>query len=500
MTGRASPPPFDIEVAVVGSGFCGLAMGIRLKEAGIPFVILERADDLGGTWRDNTYPGIAVDITSFTYSYSFEQNPAWSRVFSPGSELKAYADHCATRYGLRPHLRFGKHVTSATFDEKNDVWTLAFADGSSLRCRWLVNACGVLTQPKRPDIPGLDTFRGISMHTARWDHGVSLAGKRVGLIGTGATAIQIIPVIAKEVARLHVFQRTPIWILPKPDRPIPEEMKRLFRRYPITQTAVRMATSAATEVLMVIGLIYNRQAPWLIRGIERRCLAHLHAQVQDPVLREKLTPRYAFFCKRPSFSNELYPALSRPNVELVTESIERIDERGIVTRDGEHRELDVLILATGFLVTERANLPAFETIGVGGLSLGAFWDEHRLQAFEGASIPRFPNHFMMVGPYSVTGASWFSIAESQSLHALRCIQESRRRRATRAEVREKAHREYFEKMQRRMPNTLLFTQDCTKANSYYYDRHGDSPLIRPAPGIEQWWRSRFYDLNDYAYS
>lgn len=490
----------DTEVAIVGSGFCGLAMAVKLRELSVPFLVLEKADDLGGTWRDNTYPGIAVDITSFTYSYSFAQNPRWSRIFAPGAELKRYADDVADTQGLRPHMRFGKHVVEARFDGTRDVWTLRFADGGTLTCRYLVNACGVLHQPKQPDIPGLADFEGKVIHTARWDHGHDLRGERVAVIGTGATSVQLVPAIADVVARLHVFQRTPIWIIPKPDAAIPGAAQMAFARVPGLQSVVRFGTSALTELLMVVGVVYNRQTPYLIRTIEAACLAHLRRQVPDPVLRDKLRPKYGFFCKRPSFSNDFYPAFSKPQVELVTDAITRITPRGIVTADGRERPLDTLVLATGFKVMEKGNMPPFPTHGPSGDELGDFWERERFQAYLGNTVRGFPNHFVMVGPYSFTGASWFSIAEAGARHAGRCIAEARRRGATRVEVTREAHDRYFADVQRRMQNMVFFNQPCGGSNSYYFDARGDAPLYRPAGGVEQWWKSGHFDLGDYAFS
>src|SRR5580704_10487392 len=230
------------DVLVIGAGFSGIGAGIKLKEAGFhDFEIVEQADDLGGTWRDNTYPGIAVDIASFTYSFSFAQNPNWSRVFAPGHEIKAYADHCVDHYRLRPHLRFGTRVMNATFDEAREVWRVRTTTGDIV-ARYVINATGGLTQPKLPDIAGIDTFRGKVMHTARWDHGHDLTGKRVAIIGTGASAVQVVPAIAAKVDRLDVYQRTPIWILPKPDREIPPWIRTLFSRFPLAQSLVRAQT------------------------------------------------------------------------------------------------------------------------------------------------------------------------------------------------------------------------------------------------------------------
>lgn len=491
---------WDHEVVVIGAGFSGIGAGIKLREAGFDdFLILEQASDLGGTWRDNTYPGIAVDISSFTYSYSFEQNPSWSRVFAPGHEIKAYADHCADKYGIREHIQFETRVLRARFDEADELWRLETSRGP-LTTRYLVSACGGLTQPKRPDIPGIERFEGKMMHSARWDHAHDLTAERVAVIGTGATAVQLVPAIAPEVERLEVFQRTPIWILPKPDRPIPSWLSTLFRRVPAAQTSARFVTNALTEIVMVLGVVYNRQTPGLVRRIERLCREHLKAQVRDPEVRDKLSPRYGFGCKRPSFSNDYYPTFNEDHVDLVTSPIARITERGIVTEDGEHHAVDTIVLATGFKVLEIGNTPPFEVYGRGGRELGRFWHEQRYQAYEGATVPGYPNFFLVLGPYSTTGASWFRMVEAQTTHLVRCLKEARRRRARCIEVRRQAHDDFFAEVQRRQRNTVFFNNGCGSANSYYFDHHGDAPFIRPSSGLEFWWRSRHFPLSDYHFA
>jgi cation diffusion facilitator CzcD-associated flavoprotein CzcO len=495
----AAPPAIDHEVVVVGAGFSGIGTGIALQEAGFhDYVILESADDLGGTWRDNTYPGIAVDIPSFTYSFSFAQNPSWSRVFAPGRELKAYAERCADRYGLRAHMRFNTRVCSATFDEAHDVWRVQTTRGAIV-ARYLVTAVGGLTQPKLPNIPGLAEFTGKTMHTARWDHGYPLEGKRVAVVGTGASAVQIVPAIAPIVRRLEVFQRTPIWILPKPDREIPAWLRSVFRTIPLAQRLVRTLTSLLFEILLVFGVIYHRHTPWLVRRIEALCRRHLARQVRDPALRAMLTPRYGFGCKRPSFSNHYYPALCRDNVALVTEAIAEVTPTGIRTVDGALHEVDALILATGFKVFEKGNTPPFEILGRRGLELGLFWHEHRYQAYEGATVPGFPNLFLVLGPYSTTGSSWFSMVEAQSRHAVRCLAEARRRRAPTIEIRREPHDAFFQHILRRQKSSLLFNNNCASSNSYYFDHHGDAPFMRPSSGLELWWRSRHFRLDDYRF-
>jgi cation diffusion facilitator CzcD-associated flavoprotein CzcO len=494
---RASP---QYDVIVVGAGFSGLGAGIKLKEAGIDnFIILESAHDLGGTWRDNTYPGIAVDITSFSYSYSFEQNPFWSRVFAPGQELQAYAQHCAQKYGLTSHFRFRCRVKCARFDQARHMWRIELENGETFTTRYLISATGGLTQPKMPDIPGIATFKGKIMHTARWDHGYDMTNQRVAIIGTGATAVQLVPTIAPSLKQLYVYQRTPIWIVPKPDRGVPPLVQQMFHRVPGMQSSVRLAAGLATEMVMVFGVIYNKQLPNVVKRLEALCLRHLEKQVPDPVLREKLTPKYGFGCKRPSFSSDFYLAFNRPNVELVTEGIERIEPTGILTKDGQKREIDTLICATGFKVFERGNLPSYEVWGRDDLELADFWDQNRYQAYEGATVAGFPNYFMVLGPYSTTGASWFSMVEAQVNHALRCILEARKRGATRIEVKQEAHDAFFADILKRQTNTVFFNNNCATSNSYYFDKHGDAPFLRPASGLELWWRSRHFPLNDYQF-
>lgn len=497
-TNESAAPRYD--VIVIGAGFSGLGAAIALKAAGIDnFIILESASDLGGTWRDNTYPGIAVDITSFSYSFSFEQNPFWSRIFAPGHELQSYARHCAQKYGLTPHFRFNRRVKQARFDARRHTWQVETESGETLTARYLISATGALTQPRIPDIPGIQSFRGKIMHTARWDHTHDVTNERVAVIGTGATAVQVVPTIAPRVAQMHVYQRTPIWIVPKPDAKIPPAFQEMFHRLPGVQSTVRLASGLATEMVMVFGVIYNKQLPNVVKRLEQLCLRHLENQVHDPIVRKKLTPDYGFGCKRPSFSSEFYLAFNRPNVELVTEGIKSIDTNAIVTNDGKRREIDTLICATGFKVFEKGNLPTYEVWGTDELELSDFWDRHRYQAYEGATVPGFPNFFLVLGPYSTTGASWFSMVEAQSHHALRCILEARRRGSTYVEVKQQAHDAYFAEILRRQTHTVFFNNNCSSANSYYFDKHGDAPFLRPASGLELWWRSHHFPLSDYRF-
>ncbi|MFI9503986.1 flavin-containing monooxygenase [Nocardia sp. NPDC052566] len=490
----------DTHIVVVGAGFSGLGLGVKLKEAGYhDFLIVEQTGDVGGTWRDNTYPGVAVDITSFNYSFSWEQNPNWSRVYAPGRELKAYADHLVEKYGLRAHLVFDTEITQARFDEDAHLWRLDAADGRRVTARFAVSAVGGLTQPKPPNISGLDTFAGKTMHTARWDHDYDLTGKRVAVIGTGATAVQLVPAIADRVEHLEVFQRTPIWVAPKLDAPIAAPVRRMFQRLPRSQRSVRLTTGAITEAVMVLGATYERQFPWLRTGIEQLCLAHLRRQVPDPRLRAKLTPKYSFLCKRPTYSNHYLRSFTRPDVDLVTEGIERITKTGICTADGRLHKIDALILATGFKVFELGNTPPFPVYGTGGLELGRFWHDQRYQAYEGVTVPGFPNLFAILAPYSLTGASYFAMIEAATTHILRLLREADQRWATYVEVRREPHDAYFRDILRRQQNTVFMAADCGGSNSYYFDHHGDAPMLRPATGPEMWWRARHFPLEHYRF-
>ncbi|WP_227984076.1 flavin-containing monooxygenase [Nocardia spumae] len=487
----------DHEVIIVGAGFSGIGVAITLREAGFrDFLIVDDADGVGGTWHWNTYPGIAVDIPSFSYQFSFEQSSRWSRVYAPGRELKEYAEHCVDKYGLRPRIRFSTTVTAAEFDENAAVWTLHTDDGDRLTARYVVGATGVLTRPKLPDIPGVESFSGLTMHTSRWDHEQSLRGKRVAIIGTGASAVQIVPSIAPEVEHLTVFQRTPIWCLPRPDSALPSPARWALRYLPGGQAISRLASQAFVELTFPLSAHYYSTLPLAKLG-ERSGLAHLRRQVRDPEVRDKLTPRYALGCKRPGFSNDYLPTFNRDNVTLETDPIAEITPTGVRTAGTEH-PADVLILATGFKVMESGNMPTFDMTGAGGRDLEKWWDENRLQAYEGVSVPGFPNFFSIIGPYGYNGASYFTLIEMQTQHILRLLRHARGRHADRVEVTEAANERYFRQMLDRREGQVFWQDSCAVSHSYYFDKHGDVPL-KPMSTIEAAWRATHFDLNDYTF-
>ncbi|MCH9667637.1 MAG: NAD(P)/FAD-dependent oxidoreductase [Actinomycetia bacterium] len=494
----------DYETAIVGAGFSGIGTAIALDRSGLhDYLIIEAGEGPGGTWYWNTYPGIAVDIPSFSYQFSFEQSDAWSRTYAPGHELRAYAAHCVDSYGLRPKIRFGTTVLGADFDDSQGFWRIRLSSGSNtetVTARFLVNASGVLTVPNLPDIAGVDSFAGPTVHTARWDHGLEVAGRRVAIIGTGASAVQVIPEIAPIVERLFVFQRTPIWCFPKFDVPLSGLARRMMR-WPAGRTLQRLLSQAYVEFTFPLAAQYFTVNP-LAKRMEGLGRAYLRKQVNDPAVRDQLTPRYAVGCKRPGFHNTYLSTFNRDNVDLVTAPIDTITRSGVATSPGGLHEVDVLILATGFAMfsapDDEPSAPTFPVHGPGGRSLARFWDENRLQAYEGVSVPGFPNFFTVFGPYGYVGSSYFALIEAQTRHIVRCLDTARRRGARRVEVRREANDRYFAEMMSKRHRQIFWQDSCQRANSYYFDQHGDVPL-RPATTLEAYWRSRHFPIDDYEF-
>ncbi|WP_445170076.1 flavin-containing monooxygenase [Mycolicibacterium sp. Dal123E01] len=488
----------DYETLIAGAGFSGIGAAILLDKAGLgDYQILEAGEGPGGTWYWNTYPGIAVDIPSFSYQFSFEQSPHWSRTYAPGRELRAYAEHCVEKYGLRSRIRFNTKVTGAVFDEQHDLWRLELDSGEALTARYLINASGVLTIPKPPDIDGVNSFAGLTMHTARWDHSQELSGKRIAVIGTGASAVQVIPEVAPIAQRLTVFQRTPIWCFPKADLPI-SRAARWAMHLPGGKSVQRLISQAYVEFTFPLAAHYFTMNP-LARQMPEIGKAYLRKQVDDPQVRDKLTPRYAVGCKRPGFHNTYLSTFNRDNVDLVTDPIDKVTGSGVGTVDGGSYDVDVLILATGFKVMDTDSVPTYPVTGLGGQSLARFWDENRLQAYEGVSVPGFPNMFTVFGPYGYVGSSYFALIEAQSHHIVRCLTQARRTRATRVEVTTEANDRFFASMMAKRHRQIFWQDSCKQANSYYFDKNGDVPL-RPASTIEAYWHSRRFPLEDYRFT
>lgn len=491
----------QFDAVIVGAGFAGIGAAIQLKRSGIEdFVILDREDDLGGTWYVNHYPGLAVDVPTTTYSYFFEPNPNWSRLFSTGDEIKQYADDVADKYDVRRHIRFGVTVEGARWDEDAALWRVNLADGSTLAARYLLTATGFLSQPHMPDIPGITEFDGRIIHTTAWDDSYDPTGEKIAIIGTGATAVQLIPELAKKAADLTVYQRTPIWVVPKIDFRFSERVKRLFARVPLTQRVLRRLTDSIYEVMVSVAVRHYG----MFRGrfnISAADLAKMHrfATIRDKELRAKLTPDYDFGCKRPTFSNSYYRTFTKPHVHLQDSGITRVEADGIVANDGTKTVVDTLVLATGFDLWE-ANFPAIEVIGRDGRNLGKWWRETRFQAYQGVSIPYFPNYLSLASPYAFIGLNFFNTMEYQMRLMDRLFGEVKRRGATTFEVTEEANAAFLDRMTDLLGESLFALGNCASARSYYFNPAGEPTLLRPTSTKTAIRDASEFPLSDYRIS
>jgi cation diffusion facilitator CzcD-associated flavoprotein CzcO len=448
-------------VAIIGAGMSGLCMGIKLERAGFEdFTIFEKAGEVGGTWRENTYPGLSCDVPSRFYSYSFEPNPDWSRNFSPGPEIWAYFRGIADRYGLRPRIRFGQEVTGARWDGQR--WRLRTAAGEEAAADVLVSACGVLHHPRVPEIPGLERFGGAAFHSSRWDHSVPLDGRAIGVIGTGSTGVQLVSDLAYRAGRLELFQRTAQWVLPLPNLPYSGLTRWLLRRWPALS---RFGYRAAQE-FFEHGFGRAVVEPcWQRTAIGAICRANLRT-VRDAELRRRLTPDYEPMCKRLVMSGGFYRAMQRPNVRLVTESIDHIEEEGVVTADGEMHKLDVIAFATGFQA--HSFLRPTELVGEDGLTLDQAW---RIEpfAYRTVALPGFPNFFMIMGPHSPFGnQSLVAVAETQADYIVEWVRMLADGRVAAAAPSAQATERYNQQMRDAMPQTVW----VTGCNSWYIGADG----------------------------
>jgi cation diffusion facilitator CzcD-associated flavoprotein CzcO len=451
MAGQGTSHP---SVAIVGAGFGGIGLGIRLKQAAIDFTILEKRDGIGGVWRDNSYPGLTCDIPSHLYSFSFEPKHDWSRRFPLRDEILDYLAHCARKHGLGRHMRFGAEVASAEFDELRGRWRVATSAGDRLEADVLVSATGQLSRPAYPDVPGLDGFEGESFHSARWNHDYDLNEKQVAVIGTGATAIQFVPEIAPQVERLYVFQRSAPWVVKKPDRPYRSRERALYRRAPWIQRLSRARVHLLYETL---SLAFTRMQ-WLGRPLERAYKRRLEREVPDPDLRALLTPDYPIGCKRILLSNDWLQTLGRPNVEVVPDRITEVTSRGIVVEGGVERPVDAIIFATGFQSTDF--LAPMAIRGLGGADLNDAWRDGA-EAYLGLAVSGFPNMFILYGPNTNLGAgSIIEMIESQIEHVMGALAVIRRTGARYIDVRRNAQTGFNEEIQRHLADSV-WTAGCS---------------------------------------
>lgn len=479
-----------IRTAVVGAGFSGLGAAMLLRRGGHEdFVVLERSPDVGGTWWDNTYPGCRCDVPSNLYSYSFKPNPDWPETFSPRAEIQHYLRRCADEEGVLPHIRFGVALERAAWDEGEQAWRLATSEGELLAER-VITGTGGLVEPRLPEIEGLDQFAGRVVHTARWDHELDLAGKRVGVIGTGSSGIQVIPEVAKLAGHLTVFQRTPAWVLPHVNRRTSGVERALFKRLPVLQRADRALTTGYMELT---NLVMTRR-PGVLAGLEKIAAWHLRRQLPDhPELHAKLTPDYRLGCKRITLSNAYLRTFAKPHVALETTGIARADASGITTADGVHHELDVLVLGTGFQVTEMPS--ATRVFGRDGRSLREVWGGAP-EAYLGTTIAGFPNLFTLLGPNTGLGAgSIVTMIEAQLEYALACLGAMDREGLATIEPREDVQHAYNEAVQRRSDGTVWLSGGCS---SWYLTDDGRNATLWPDLMAAFEKRTARFDLGEHV--
>ena len=477
-------------IGIVGSGFAGLCAAIRLQQAGFDDVtIFERAADVGGTWRDNTYPGCACDIPSNLYSFSFEPNPEWTRMYPQQGEIHSYLLRVVEKYGLRGKIRFGKELAEARFVEAACAWELRFIDGSSERVDIFIGATGPLSKPALPKIEGLAAFEGVAFHSAQWRHDVGLAGKRVAVVGTGASAIQFVPRIAPLVSQLHVFQRTPPWILPHRDRAFGPRERRLYRALPFAQRLLRWAVYLRQE-LLIFGFTGGERVQRRFRSF---ALWMLQTQVGSPELRRRLTPDYAPGCKRLLISNDWYPALQRSNVEVLAEPVARLEARRVVGASGASREVDVVIFATGFAATDF--VAPMKIYGRAGIELSAAW-KNGAATHLGISVAGFPNAFLVVGPNTGLGHnSLVFMIEAQVNYIVQCMKLVKQKGADYIDVKPEAMTRFLGEMTQALQGTV-WSSGC---KSWYQTADGINFAIWPKSTWRYWLETRRVNEADYVF-
>ena len=466
-------------VAILGAGAGGIAMGARLVRAGYPFTIYEQSDGVGGTWRDNTYPGAACDVPSHLYSYSFEPNPWWSRTYATQPEILAYLERCTDRTGVRPHVRTGTRIDQARWDADAQRWVLTAASGDQFTAEVLVSGLGMLNVPHIPEIPGAERFGGRAFHSSRWDHSRGMAGERVASIGTGASAIQYVPAIAPEVEHLTVFQRTPIWITPRFDEPFTPEQQRRFARVPLAARRHRW------QIWLTYQRADTRADSELTATQTELARSYLARKVEDPELRAALTPDYPVGCKRPLISRQWYPTLTRENVRLVTGPITEITESGVVTADGEHHPVDTIVYGTGFVANQF--LTTVEIVGEDGKRLRDEWRDGA-EAYLGLSVAGFPNFFMLYGPNTNGVNSILFFHEAQSRYVMGALSTMRRFGLGSVDVRRRVMRRYNHRIQEAMAGTVWMA-GCS---NYFTAPSGKVVTQLPYSGGRYWLRTRVF--------
>lgn len=487
------PPQSAVDVLIVGAGFSGLCMAIKLREAGMEsFLVVEKGSDVGGTWWENRYPGCACDMPSHLYSFSFERNSEWTEMFASQPEIQTYLKRCADRHAIRSKIRFLTTVKEATWSDDRQRWAIRTNTGQIIEARVLISAMGALHVPRYPDIRGVDSFSGPKFHSSKWDRSVSLAGKDVAVIGTGASSVQFVPQIAPRARKIQIYQRTPPWIIPQVGGSIGENARRWFRRVPWLSWCFRVFLFWMLEIRVTAFLRDTRMR----RQGKELALRHLEKQVPDLSLRAKLTPDYEFGCKRVLLSNDFYPALMRPNVDLITSGIREVRERSILTMDGTEHHADVLIFGTGFRVTEL--LKGTRIVGRNGIELQEAWHE-RVNAYLGVTVSGFPNFFLLLGPNTGLGHnSVVLMIEAQVRYVIRCLKLMRRREERVMDVRAESQKMFLETLRKKLAGTVWEAGGCR--SSYQDPRTGESPAVWPGSVISYLRQTRKVAATDYKFT
>jgi cation diffusion facilitator CzcD-associated flavoprotein CzcO len=494
MTAQSAPLQGLVEhhkIIIIGSGFSGLGMAIKLKESGErDFVLLEKEQGVGGTWRVNHYPGCACDVPSHLYSFSFEANPQWSRMFAPQQEIKAYLEHCARKYNILPHVRLGTELTGMRWDDARQLWRISAKDGKRYTASIVVSGMGGLAIPAYPNLNGLENFQGKMFHSQQWDHDYDLKGKRVAVIGTGASAIQFVPHVQKQAAKMDLYQRTAPWIMSKPDRAMTWVEKNLFQRFPAAQRALRDGIYWALES-RVLAFVIN---PRIMAIAKRQALQHIRKQIKNPELRKKVTPDYTIGCKRILMSDEYYPALDAPNADVITTGIKEVRANSIVTVDGVERPVDAIIFGTGFKATDP--VPPGVVFGRDGVDLGERWKTGP-EAYKGTTVAGFPNLFFLMGPNTGLGHnSMVYMIESQIAYVLDALKTMNKKQLTSIEVNQKAQDSFNAEIQSKMTGTVWSEGGCQ--SWYIHPVSGKNVTLWPGFTWQFRQQTRRFDAGAYA--
>ena len=478
--------PTNHQVIILGGGFAGIGAAIKLREAGITdFVLLEKAAELGGVWRENTYPGCACDVPSALYSYSFAPNPKWSRVFAGQAEIKQYLQDIADKHHVMKHVKFQHEALSAGWSDAESCWLIQTSHGE-FRARFVIMACGPMHEPVLPQVPGLDSFSGEIFHSSQWRHDIDLKGKRVAVVGTGASAIQFVPAIQPLVEQMTVFQRTPHWVLPKMDQALPPLIQTLFKRLPLVQQAVRGGIYGIFETLNG-----GMQSVAAMKQFQRLALLNLKLTVKDPDLRRRLTPNYVIGCKRVLQSSDWYPALIKPNVNVVSSALAQVQGNTLIAADGSQCEADIIILGTGFEIAEPPI--AKRIFNRHGESMADVW-QGSPEGYMGTMVADCPNGFLMFGPNIAVSSSALIIIEAQLAYIIDAIRQAQAQDITSIEIDPVRTEEFNDRVQAALQDSVWNKGGCS---SYFIDRNGRNSTVWPWTTLEMRRQLSRFNLDEY---